>query len=198
MWRILCRKKVSPEKEEKSKRKQDQLSIADFAALLLTCNTQKKQNHFDCLVYCTLLYNHSTDRPTGSHHSSSLSQASLVPSAGIRATERANMASTAGGLARMQLRQFVPKGGIVSTPSCSYSTAAVSASTATRVSHPHRSNTKNKQRSITQTCAKAVQHLFIQTQLMACWSGRLLRRHCLKWERQGQRKGCHFNPITTS
>ncbi|SJX64877.1 related to ECM31-3-methyl-2-oxobutanoate hydroxymethyltransferase [Sporisorium reilianum f. sp. reilianum] len=36
------------------------------------------------------------------------------------------MASTAGGLARLQLRQFVPKGGIVSTPSCSYSTAAVS------------------------------------------------------------------------
>ncbi|CDW96133.1 hypothetical protein, partial [Sporisorium scitamineum] len=39
------------------------------------------------------------------------------------------MASTAGGLARLQLRQFVPKGGIVSNPSCSYSTAAASART---------------------------------------------------------------------
>ncbi|TKY88741.1 hypothetical protein EX895_002372 [Sporisorium graminicola] len=37
------------------------------------------------------------------------------------------MASTAGGLARLQLRQFVPKGGIISTPSCSYSTTAAAA-----------------------------------------------------------------------
>lgn len=34
------------------------------------------------------------------------------------------MASTAGGMARLQLRQFVPKSGIISTPSCSYTTVA--------------------------------------------------------------------------
>ncbi|KAJ1025200.1 hypothetical protein NDA16_002705 [Ustilago loliicola] len=34
------------------------------------------------------------------------------------------MASTAGGMARLQLRQLVPKSGIISTPSCSYSTSA--------------------------------------------------------------------------
>ena len=48
---------------------------------------------------------------------------------GSSGTRHTGMASTAGGMARLQLRQFVPKGGVVSTASCSYSTATRAART---------------------------------------------------------------------
>ncbi|KAJ9474567.1 3-methyl-2-oxobutanoate hydroxymethyltransferase [Pseudozyma hubeiensis] len=50
------------------------------------------------------------------------------------------MASTAGGLARQQLRQYVGRGGIVATPSCSYSTVAAPRTTV--APQPHRKPVK--------------------------------------------------------
>lgn len=65
------------------------------------------------------------------------------------------MASTAAGMARLQLRQFVPKSCIGSTASCSYSTTATPFRRAPRASHSRRTAASETNRAFGTSTAQS-------------------------------------------
>ncbi|SPO29696.1 related to ECM31 - 3-methyl-2-oxobutanoate hydroxymethyltransferase [Ustilago trichophora] len=70
------------------------------------------------------------------------------------------MASTAGGMARMQLKQFVPKAGMTAAASCSYSTVS-------RVAHVTRSN--NAELRLNPATNLETRHFSCSTAIRSSW-----------------------------